>query len=149
MHIDSKIFLSRPNAIKVVGAANLYESLQNEIDGADKVVILSAYFGVRFLKDFFGSIPRKNRNSIALTLVFGVENSAKLPYAVDELREFRKELIKLGFKIPTIKVIDSDKKAFSCEALPHQTSHQSNLVYWFSQRIFGHRRRPARTNGST
>jgi hypothetical protein len=112
MHIDPRVFLSRPEDLRPNGAGrsdtlkpeNLSKALKEAADGSDRIFILSAYYGTDYLKSFLGAIPRRSRTACAITLVFGVENAARLPQAVEDLRKLRRELVTLGFPSPSVRL---------------------------------------------
>lgn len=108
MHIDPRVFLSRPQDLPVEDAVPLDEALGAAAVGADKIVILSAYYGTGYLEAFFGALPKKVRRTCSLTLVFGVETTARIPHAVEELRKFRERLLDLGFRSPTIRLFNKN-----------------------------------------
>jgi hypothetical protein len=108
MHIDPRVFLSRPQDLPLEKAVSLSEALGAAAAGADKVVILSAYYGTDYLKSAFAELPKKSRRACDLTLVFGLDTNARLPHAVEELRKLRMELVKLGFRSPSIRLFNKD-----------------------------------------
>lgn len=108
VHIDPRVFLSRPQDLSLEGAVPLDEFLISSAYGADKIVILSAYYGTGYLESVFGALPKKARRACSLTLVFGVETLERIPAAVETLRAFRKRLIVLGFPTPAIRIFNKN-----------------------------------------
>ena len=108
MHIDPRVFLSRPQDLPLKKAVLLSEALREAAVSADKIVILSAYYGTEFLRNTFAYLPGKSRRACDLTLVFGVDTPARLPHALEELRKLRTELVKLGFPSPSIRLFNKD-----------------------------------------
>lgn len=108
MRIDPRVFLSRLQDFDLEDAVSLDEALGAAAAGADKIVILSAYYGTGYLEAFFDALPKKVRRACSLTLVFGVETTARLPHAVEELREFRQRLSNLGFPSPSVRLFNKN-----------------------------------------
>jgi hypothetical protein len=108
MHIDSRVFLSRPQDLPLKKPVRLSEALSEAARGADSIVILSAYYGTDYLKSAFATLPQKRRRACALILVFGIETNARLPYALEELRRLRNRLVDLGFPSPSIRLFHTD-----------------------------------------
>lgn len=108
MHVDPRIFLSRPKDLPLETAVPLSEAMGEAALGADKIVILSAYYGTDYLKSVFRALPKKRRMACALTLVFGMETNARLPHAVEELRKLRSKLGEFGFPSPDIRLFHTD-----------------------------------------
>src|SRR3954471_140774 len=103
MHIDYRVFLSRPQDLPAeeLEGADLAESLKQAAQGADKIVILTGYYGTDYLKTAFAGMNKGQRRSCSLTLVFGFESRARLPHVVSELRDLRAELTAIGFRSPS------------------------------------------------
>ena len=91
-----------------MGGASLADALGDAAVGADRIIILSAYYGTGYLESAFAAIPKKARRACSLTMVFGVETASKLPYAVEELRSFQKKLVALGFRSPAIRLFNKN-----------------------------------------
>lgn len=108
MHVDPRVFLSRPKDLPMKVAVPLADALSDAAAGADKIVVFSAYYGTGYLEATFGSLPRKTRRTCSLTLVFGLESAARLAHAVGELRALRQSLVKLGFRSPVIRLFSKN-----------------------------------------
>ncbi len=108
MQIDPRVFLSRPDDLSLEGAVSLAAALGDAAIGADRITILSAYYGTKYLESAFAALPRKARQACSLTMVFGVETASNLPHAVEELRKLRKKLSSLGFRSPAIRLFNKN-----------------------------------------
>ena len=89
------------------GGVSLADARGDAAIGADRIIILSAYYGTGYLESAFAVLPMKARRACSLTMVFGVETASKLPHAVEELRTFQKKLVALGFRSPAITEMTS------------------------------------------
>lgn len=108
MHIDPRVFLSRPQDLPLEKAVPLFKALVETAARADKIVILSAYYGSEYLNSVLSTLPKKRRRACSLTLVFGLERNARLPHAVEELRRLRRKLVGLGFDAPDIRLFHTE-----------------------------------------
>jgi hypothetical protein len=106
VRIDHRVFLSRPEDVPLGGSERLGNALASAASGADRIVILSAYYGTGYLEAMFAALPKKIRRACSLTMIFGVETASRLPHAVEELRKFQKELVTLGFHVPSIRLFN-------------------------------------------
>jgi hypothetical protein len=89
VHIDPRVFPSRPQDLSLEGGVSLADALGDAAVGADRIIILSAYYGTRYLESALATFSRKDRRACSLTMVFGVETASKLPHAVEELRKLQ------------------------------------------------------------
>ena len=108
MHIDPRVFLSRPQDLSLERSVSLADALVDATVGADRIIILSAYYGTGYLESAFAALPMKARRACSLTMVFGVETASRLPHAVEELRTFQKKLVALGFRSPATRLFNKN-----------------------------------------
>jgi hypothetical protein len=108
VHIDPRVFLSRPQDLSLEGGVSLADALGDAAVGADRIIILSAYYGTKYLESALATFSRKDRRACSLTMVFGVETASKLPHAVEELRKLQKKLVALGFRAPSIRLFNKN-----------------------------------------
>jgi hypothetical protein len=108
VHIDPHVFLSRPQDLSLEGSVSLADALGDAAAGADRIIILSAYYGTGHLESAFAALSKKARRACSLTMVFGVETASKLPHAVEELRTLQKKLVALGFRSPAIRLFNKN-----------------------------------------
>lgn len=127
MYVDPNIFLSIPGDLPDFGAANLATGMAKAAEGADKIIILSAYFGADYLQQAFKAVSKKVRNSCALTLVFGIDSASELLSTVSDLRNLQNYLAEIGFPSPEVKIF-SESKPFHVKLYYFKKATQPN---WF------------------
>lgn len=108
MHVDPRVFLSRPQDLSLKASVNLADALNDAANGADRIVILSAYYGIDYIKTALAALPVRVRRNCSLTMVFGVEPVSRLAQAVDALRALQKKLVGLGFRSPSIRLFNKN-----------------------------------------
>ena len=57
MHIDPRVFLSRPQDLSLEDGVSLADALGDAAVGADRIIILSAYYGTGYLESAFAALP--------------------------------------------------------------------------------------------
>jgi hypothetical protein len=104
MHVDRNVFLSIPSDF--AEAKDLANALNSTADRADRIVILSAYYGTQYMERLLAAVPNSKRPNCCVQLVFGAGRGASLVEAVETLREMRSRLTNMGFKTLFIGVVD-------------------------------------------
>lgn len=104
MLVDPKVYLSRLQDLDLKNAYELSSALEAAAKGANRITILSAYYGAEYLANAFASLPKKERRNCALTLVFGIDHPRQMPSILRDLRALRVTLLELGFPRPAISV---------------------------------------------
>ena len=61
MHIDPRVFLSRPQDLSLEGGVSLADARGDAAIGADRIIILSAYYGTGYLVFCPGNSLTKSR----------------------------------------------------------------------------------------
>jgi hypothetical protein len=90
MNVDPNIYLSRADEFGLK-AGSLGEVLRNAVSGASRIDILSGYYSIGYLAGLFASVPRRDRATCRVRLVFGVDSQSALAMAADRLKTFREE----------------------------------------------------------
>jgi len=106
MEIDDRIFLSRPKDVAVDDVVLLAEAFSDAAKDADSITLLSAYYGAEYLAEVLGGISKTSRKNCKLTLVFGIETTSQMAFAVEDLRRLRATL--KGFKDAKVRIFHRD-----------------------------------------
>ena len=113
MRVGADLLLSRPEDVSAIaddlGSETLNDVLRYAISGADRVSILSAYYGPFYIRELLAAVPRRRRGSCEVTLVLGVEQRSQMARAVTDLRDLQDQLTSDGFRKLRIRLVDFDR----------------------------------------
>lgn len=74
------------------------ETITFEMESANRITIISAYYSVIFLKKIFKSVQKVNRQLCKLELIFNGFSGERLHDQIKELNALKKSLKKIGFE---------------------------------------------------
>lgn len=108
MRVDPDLFLSRTKDVDVE-STDLHSALRETVAKADRVSILSAYYGSAYIRSLLEGVPKGRRKNCAIKLVLGLENRARLANDMEELRRLEVDLLGAGFKNVELRLAKFDR----------------------------------------